>query len=74
MPKMIKKKLLCLPLYLCKGSYFKQRRNVPSDWFYCSAGFAKFPFEVILEKELSVKVLSSALDGDGLCRFEIDLG
>jgi len=50
-----------------------KEENVPSDWCYCSAGFAKFPFEMILGKKLNVKVLSSALDGDGLCRFEIDL-
>lgn len=48
--------------------------DIPSDWCYCSAGFAKFPFEIILEKELSVKVLSSALKGDDICRFEISLG
>ena len=47
---------------------------VNSDWCYCSAGFAKFPFEVILGRELDVKVINSALDGDGFCRFEMDLG
>jgi hypothetical protein len=47
---------------------------VNSDWCYCSAGFGKFPFEVILGRELDVKVINSALDGDGFCRFEIDLG
>ncbi len=48
--------------------------DIPSDWCYCSAGFAKFPFEQILGRELNVKVLNTALDGDGFCRFEIDLG
>jgi hypothetical protein len=48
--------------------------DIPSDWCYCSAGFAKFPFEVILGRNLDVKVINSALDGDGYCRFEIDLG
>ncbi len=47
--------------------------SVPSEWCYCSAGFAKFPFEIILGRELNVKVLNTALDGDGFCRFEIDL-
>ncbi len=47
---------------------------VSPDWCYCSAGFAKFPFEVILGRKLDVKVINSALDGDGFCRFEIDLG
>ena len=50
------------------------RDAVPSDWCYCSAGFTKFPFEIILGRELDVKVINSALDGDGFCRFEIDLG
>ena len=65
--------------YACHCTFAREailndEENVPSDWCYCSAGFAKFPFEVILDKELSVKVLNSALDGDGFCRFEIDLG
>lgn len=41
---------------------------------YCSAGFAKFPFEVILNTKLPIKVLKSILAGDEICRFEIDLG
>jgi len=49
-------------------------RPVDGDWCYCSGGFAKFPFEVIFGRELSVKVLQSALTGDGICRFEIGLG
>jgi hypothetical protein len=40
---------------------------------YCSAGFAKFPFEIILNQKLPIKVLKSILAGDDICRFEIDL-
>lgn len=47
--------------------------EVDSDWCYCSAGFAKFPFEVILGRELSVKVIETPLSGSDICRFEIDL-
>lgn len=46
---------------------------VSGNWCYCSAGFAKFPFEIILGKSLKVKVIESALFGDELCRFEIEL-
>ena len=57
-----------------RESIINESEDIPSEWCYCSAGFAKFPFEVILGRELKVKVLKSALDGDGICRFEIDLG
>jgi hypothetical protein len=50
-----------------------EKSDIDSDWCYCSAGFAKFPFEVILDQELEVKVLESALAGDMLCRFEVSL-
>ncbi len=48
--------------------------SIDGNWCYCSAGFAKFPFEVILDKQLDVKLLNCALNGDEVCRFEIDLG
>jgi hypothetical protein len=35
--------------------------------------FAKFPFEQILGRELTVKLLESPLKGDMVCRFEIDI-
>ncbi len=40
---------------------------------YCSAGFAKFPFEVILGTKLPIKTLETILSGSDICRFEIDL-
>lgn len=40
---------------------------------YCSAGFAKFPFEVILGQTLPVKCLETILGDSEICRFEIDL-
>jgi hypothetical protein len=58
---------------LAREAILKEDTNIPSDWCYCSAGYAKFPFEQILDNELNVKVLNTALDGDGFCRFEIDL-
>ncbi|MBN2503838.1 MAG: hypothetical protein JXB20_00670 [Bacilli bacterium] len=47
--------------------------DVPASWCNCSAGFTKFPFEVIFDKKLPVKVLASVLDGDEICRFAISL-
>jgi len=47
--------------------------DISSRFCYCSAGFEKFPFEVILDQELKIKVLKSLLNGDDVCRFEIDL-
>lgn len=44
---------------------------VDSDWCYCSGGFAKFPFEVILGRTLEVTLLESVLKGDDKCRFKV---
>lgn len=49
------------------------REDISPEFCYCSAGFAKYPFEVIFDKKLKVKVLESALSGSNICRFEIDL-
>ena len=51
----------------------ESRENVDAEWCYCSAGYAKFPFEVILGEELEVEMLDSALKGDPVCRFAITL-
>ena len=50
-----------------------QKQSIPPVWCYCSAGFEKFPFEVILGRTLPVKVLKSVLNKDNECRFAIDL-
>jgi len=57
-----------------RESVMSLNETVDSEWCYCSAGFAKYPFEIILGRELNVRLLESALDGHGICRFEIDLG
>ncbi len=52
----------------------KAGKPLISDKFcYCSAGFAKFPFEVILNQKLEIKCLETILSGSDKCRFEIDL-
>jgi len=49
------------------------QNEVDSDWCYCSAGFAKFPFEVMFERDLEIELLDSPLKGDLMCRFSITL-
>jgi hypothetical protein len=48
--------------------------RISSNWCYCSAGYAKYPYEIIFGRELKVEMLASALKGDLVCRFAIDLG
>lgn len=47
--------------------------NLSPNWCYCSGGFVKNPFEVILGRELRVTLLESVLKGDSVCRFAIHL-
>jgi len=47
--------------------------SISSNWCYCSGGFAKHPYEVLFNRPLKVKLLNSALAGDPICRFEIDI-
>lgn len=51
----------------------KDHKKVHQRFCYCSAGFAKFPFEVILGQKLKVEVIETALGKDPQCRFRIDL-
>ncbi len=47
--------------------------DISSNWCYCSGGFVKYPYEVILGRELRVDLLQSVLKGDPVCRFAIHL-
>lgn len=57
-----------------RKNFINKKEKIAKEWCYCSAGFAKFPFEVILDRELEVVLLESPLSGSDICRFEIDLG
>ena len=48
--------------------------KVSKNWCYCSGGFAKFPFEQVLGRELKVTLMKSVLAGDDVCRFAIEIG
>jgi len=56
-----------------KESIKNKSVNISDTWCYCSAGFAKFPFEVLFNKELKVTVLENVLHGDPVCRFSLSL-
>ena len=47
--------------------------DISANWCYCSGGFVKYPYEVILGRELRVDLLQSVLKGDSICRFAIHL-
>lgn len=47
--------------------------EISGNWCYCSGGFVKYPYEIILGRELRVELLQSVLRGDPVCRFAIHL-
>ena len=64
--------------YACHCTFVREnirskKANLPKEWCYCSGGFAKYPFEIIFDQQLDIKLLNTPLDGDSFCRFEIDL-
>lgn len=56
-----------------KESIRNGKTKIPGIWCNCSAGFGKFPFEMVLDQELRIEVLENVLDGDLRCRFRIPL-
>ena len=50
-----------------------KKHNISKNWCYCSAGFEKYPFEIILNQKLPITCLNSAINKDTFCRFEISL-
>ncbi len=69
----VSKRYLACHCPFVKEAIKQGRTDISPHWCYCSAGFEKFPFEVILDQEMSAEVLQSALQGDALCRFAIHL-
>lgn len=51
----------------------KHKNHISDTWCNCSAGFTKFPFEVLFNTELKTTVLENAIRGDLLCRFSVSL-
>ncbi|HOJ44977.1 MAG TPA: hypothetical protein PK340_02945 [Bacilli bacterium] len=50
-----------------------EAHDISPKWCLCSAGFTKYPFEVLFDRHLPIECLSTPLDGDTLCRFAISL-
>lgn len=69
----VKKRYYACHCPFVREAILKGEANISGDWCYCSAGFAKHPYEVVLGRELSVAVLQSVLRGDPVCRFAIYL-
>ena len=64
--------------YMChcpfaRESILKNNVKIDPKWCYCSAGFTKLPFDVVLDTDLKIECLNSALAGDPICRFSISL-
>lgn len=71
---MVKKQYYACHCPFARESIIADGDNVDGEWCYCSAGYAKFPFETIFDRELDIKLLESPLKGHDICRFEIDMG
>lgn len=56
-----------------REAVLQESHDISPIWCYCSGGFAKFPFEVILDQKLKVESLENVLEGGKLCRFRIPL-
>ncbi len=56
-----------------RESIGKNKVKISDVWCNCSAGFTKFPFDVLFNQELEATVLENAIHGDLLCRFSISL-
>lgn len=69
----VRRRYLACHCPLARESIIGGRDKVPGTWCYCSAGFEKFPLEVVLGQELEAEVLESVLAGDDRCRFAIKL-
>lgn len=69
----LKKKYYACHCPLARESILSDQVNISPHWCYCSGGFAKYPFEVILDQELEVELLECVLKGDDRCRFAIKL-
>jgi len=58
---------------LAASSITAEGSGVPPLWCSCSAGYEKFLFDVVFAADTHTRVLKSALAGDELCRFAIEL-
>jgi len=69
----VQKRYLSCHCPFAREAILSQSADINPLWCHCSAGFEKFPFEVILKQKLKIKVLKNVLQGDDECRFAIPL-
>jgi len=58
---------------LAAASITETGAGVPAAWCACSAGYDKFPFDIVFGVETEAVVLESALSGSERCRFAITI-
>jgi len=64
--------------YACHCPFARETIRLKQDvvdphWCSCSAGFHKYPYEILFDRKLKIRCLSNALEEDTLCKFAIDL-
>jgi len=69
----LKRQYLACHCPFVREAILKGKPKISKNWCYCSAGFEKFMFEVILDRPLTVEVIQSVLNGDPLCKFAIHM-
>lgn len=69
----LEKRRLACHCPLAVSAITESGSGVPSLWCSCSAGYTKFPFDIVLGQATEATVLKSVLAGDELCRFAIRL-
>lgn len=70
----VKKRYYACHCPFVREAILRGEADLSENWCYCSGGFVKYPYEVLLGRELDVELLQSALKGDPVCRFAIRLG
>lgn len=56
-----------------KSILIDDEKHISSIWCHCSAGFTKYQFDILFDKDLKIELLKSPLQGDDICRFSISL-
>ena len=69
----VKKRYYACHCPFAREAILQDESSISGNWCYCSAGFAKYPYEVVFGCPLSVDVVESVLDGGSVCRFAIHL-
>ena len=58
---------------LARDAILNETSKPLGTFCYCSAGYEKFPLEVVLGVSLEIEVLENVLDGGKRCRFAVTI-